>query len=262
MKIEIDEDPIEEQVDEKNLEADKAQDDNYLSHSFSKFVSDSKIKTTQINSETNHNGSKSDHKSINDFTDITLFKHHSFVKIEKLSQKQILDWTQKKQSSSNPVNNVIRKPAINNKIGSKNIEMNVLKSYGCSYCDKKFPKAHFAKIHERIHIGEKSCEKRYSCKYCGKKFTQSGSVKVHERNCGEKSSVFEGFDTSINQKSIKIQENSNKVDQQKPLLNMNDTESSNKEDITELNPVSYQEAVKYQVKLKTTSNMIKKTLWV
>ena len=245
MKIEIDEDPIEEQVDEKNLEADKAQDDNYLSHSFSKFVSDSKVKTTQINSETNHHGSKSNQRSINDFTDITLFKHHSFVKIEKLSLKQILDWTQKKQSSLNPVNNVIRKPAINNKIGSKKIEMNALKSYGCSYCDKKFPKAHFAKIHERIHIGEKSCEKRYSCKYCGKKFTQSGSVKVHEGNCGEKSFVFEGFEMSKHQKSIKIQENSNKADQSKSLVNMNDTESSNTEDITELNPVSYQEAVKY-----------------
>jgi hypothetical protein len=245
VKIEIVEDLIDEQVDENVLEADKAQDDNYLSHSFSKFFSDSKVKTTQIKSETNHHGSKSNHKSINDFTDITLFKHHSFVKIEKLSQKQILDWTQKKQSSLNPVNNVIRKPAINNKIGSKNIEMNVLKSYGCSYCDKKFPKAHFAKIHERIHIGEKSCEKRYSCKYCGKKFTQLGSVKVHEGNCGEKSFVFEGFEMSINQKSIKIQENSNKADQPKSLVNMNDTGSPNTEDITELNPVSYQEAVKY-----------------
>jgi len=189
-----------------------------LSHSFSKFVSDAKVKRTKVKSETNHHGSKSNKKSINDFTDITLFKNHSFVKIEKLSRKQILDWTQKKQSSINPVNNVIRKPAINNKIGSKNIEMNVLKSYGCSYCDKKFPKAHFAKIHERIRIGEKSCEKRYSCKYCGKKFTQSGSVKVHERNCGEKSIAFEGFEMSINQKSIKIQENSNKADQPKSLV--------------------------------------------
>ena len=78
-----------------------------------------------IDLSSNHHGSKSNQRSVNDFTDITLFKHHSFVKIERLSQKQILDWTQKKQSSLNPVNNVIRKPAINNKIGSKNIEMTI-----------------------------------------------------------------------------------------------------------------------------------------
>ena len=123
----------------------------------------------------NHHGSKHQKSKIN-FKDITLFKNHSFVKIERLSQRQILDWTQKKQRS----------------IKTKNIETIVKKSmkakyfdgeksYDCSYCDKKFPKAHFAKIHERIHIGEKPGEKSYICKYCGKKFAQLRSVKTHER---------------------------------------------------------------------------------
>ena len=51
------------------------------------------------------------------------------------------------------------------------------------YCEKEFTDSGSAKIHERIHTGEKP----YSCKYCDKKFSQSGSVKIHERiHTGEK----------------------------------------------------------------------------
>ena len=149
VKIEMIDNSVDEQVD---MEADNDLDDKYLSQN--------ETVQTQIKTDKNHHGSKHQKFKIN-LKDITLFKNHSFVKIKRLSERQIRDWTQKKQSS--------------------------IKSYDCSYCDKKFPKAHFAKIHERIHLSEKPCEKPYSCKYCGKKFTQLGSVKVHERiHTGEK----------------------------------------------------------------------------
>ena len=129
----------------------------------------------------NHHGSKHQKSKIN-FKDSTLFQNCSFVKIERLSEKQILDWTQKKQKSmkTKDTETIVQKL-------TKAKHFDGEKSYDCSYCDNKFPKAHFAKIHERIHIGEKPGEKSYSCKYCGKKFTQSESVKVHERiHTGEK----------------------------------------------------------------------------
>ena len=163
MKIEIVENSIDVQ-DEINLEQEKrAQDDKCLSQSFSEFVSDSTVKTMQI---TNNQNSKSNRKSKIDFKDITLFKHHSFVKIERLPQKQILDLTQKKQSSiKQPFNEFISgkaiiRPAIIKISKSKNFKTNLQKSiigdnsekatdnkyldsgksYGCSYCDKTFTK--------------------------------------------------------------------------------------------------------------------------
>ena len=163
MKIEIVENSIDVQ-DEINLEQEKrAQDDKCLSQSFSEFVSDSTVKTMQI---TNNQDSKSNRKSRIDFKDITLFKHHSFVNIERLPQKQILDLTQKKQSSiKQPFNEfisdkVIIKPAIIKISKSKNFKTNLQKSiigdnsekatdnkyldsgksYCCSYCDKTFTK--------------------------------------------------------------------------------------------------------------------------
>ena len=177
MKIEIVENSIDGQV-ENNLEQENsAQDDKYyLSQSFSEFVSDSTVKTTPIKTETNNYGSKSNLKSKIDFKDITLFKHHSFVKIERLSQRQILDWTQKKQNSTKIISGIlgftdktIIKPAIIKKIESNNIETKVQKSnpnveksrnnqksYGCSYCDKTFTKPHFAKSHEtRVHSAQR-----------------------------------------------------------------------------------------------------------
>ena len=201
MKIEIVENLIDEQV-ERNLEQEKnAQDDKCLSQSFSEFVSDSTVNTTPIKTEANYHDSKLNRKSKIDFKDITLFKHHSFVKIERLSQRQILDWTQKKQNSTKPISGIlgftdktIIKPAIIKKIESNNMETKVQKSnpnveksrnnqksYGCSYCDKTFTKPHFAKIHERVHTGENTGEKHYACRYCDKKFSQSGSAKIHER---------------------------------------------------------------------------------
>ena len=99
MKVEIVENLIDEQVERNAEQENSAQDETYLSQSFSEFVPDSKVKTTQIKTETNHHGSKSNWKSKIDFKDITLFKHHSFVKIERLSQRQILHWTQKQQTS-------------------------------------------------------------------------------------------------------------------------------------------------------------------
>ena len=95
MKIEIVENSIDEQV-ERNVEN--------MSQTFSEFVSDSKVKTKQIKTETNRHGSKSNQKSKIDFKDIALFKHHSFVKIERLSERQIRDWTQKKQSLIKTIN--------------------------------------------------------------------------------------------------------------------------------------------------------------
>ena len=170
VKIEIIDDCVDEQVD---MEADNDPGDKYLSQ----------IETvqTQIKMDKNHHGSKHQKSKIN-FKDITLFKNHSFVKIERLSQRQILDWTQKKQKSikTKDIVTIVQK-------STKAKHFDSEKSYDCSYCDKKFPKAHFAKIHERIHIGEKPGEKSYSCKYCGKKFAQLRSVKTHERiHTGEK----------------------------------------------------------------------------
>ena len=130
LKIEIVEDLINEQVERNAKQENSAQDGTYLSQRFSEFVPDSKVKTTQIKNETDHQVSKSNRKSKIDFKDITLFKHHSFVKIERLSQRQILDWTQKKQSSiKQPFNGFVSdkaiiKPAIIKISKSKNLKKN------------------------------------------------------------------------------------------------------------------------------------------